>query len=46
MDVWYVDNRSFWFDVKILYRTIFKAVAREGVVAPGQATSDPFRGSN
>src|SRR5262245_55079623 len=35
MDVWYVENRSFWLDLKILLRTVFKTVAREGVVAPG-----------
>jgi lipopolysaccharide/colanic/teichoic acid biosynthesis glycosyltransferase len=45
MDVWYVENRSFWLDLRILVQTTFKTVAREGVVAPGEATSDPFRGS-
>jgi lipopolysaccharide/colanic/teichoic acid biosynthesis glycosyltransferase len=45
MDVWYVENRSLWLDLKILVRTPFKTVAREGVAAPGEATSDPFRGS-
>ena len=45
MDVWYVENRSFWLDLKILWRTIFKTVAREGIVTPGEATSGPFRGS-
>ena len=44
MDVWYVENRTFWLDVKILVRTIFKTAARTGVVAPGEATSGPFKG--
>jgi lipopolysaccharide/colanic/teichoic acid biosynthesis glycosyltransferase len=45
MDVWYVENRSFLLDLKIIVRTFFKTVAREGIVAPGEATSGPFRGS-
>jgi lipopolysaccharide/colanic/teichoic acid biosynthesis glycosyltransferase len=45
MDVWYVENRTFWLDLRILVRTIFKTAAREGVVAPGEATSNPFKGS-
>lgn len=31
MDVWYVDNRSFWLDMKIFWLTIKKVVKREGV---------------
>ena len=45
MDVWYVENRTFWLDVKILIRTIFKTAAREGVGSPGEPTSSPFKGS-
>jgi lipopolysaccharide/colanic/teichoic acid biosynthesis glycosyltransferase len=45
MDVWYVENRTLWLDLKILFRTVFKTVTREGVAAPGEATSGPFRGS-
>ena len=45
MDVWYVQNRTFWLDVRIVVQTIFKTAAREGVAAPGEATSGPFEGS-
>lgn len=31
LDVWYVDNWSFWLDIKILWLTVLKALAREGV---------------
>lgn len=33
LDVWYVDNRTLWLDVKILWMTALKAIAREGVNA-------------
>jgi lipopolysaccharide/colanic/teichoic acid biosynthesis glycosyltransferase len=31
LDVWYVDNQSFWLDLKILYLTVFKVFKREGI---------------
>lgn len=45
MDVWYVENRSFLFDVKILFLTVWKVFRREGVSARGQATTEYFQGS-
>ncbi|CAG0977950.1 partial O-antigen biosynthesis protein WbqP, partial [Anaerolineales bacterium] len=30
LDVWYVDNWSFWLDIKIILMTVWKALAREG----------------
>jgi len=45
MDVWYVDHRSFWLDVSILLRTVFKVLAREGISAQGEATTRPFAGT-
>ncbi len=45
LDVWYVDNWSFWLDLKILGTTIWKVLRREGVNQPGQATVEYFRGS-
>lgn len=38
MDVWYVDNRSFWLDLKILWRTVAVVLRREGISAEGEAT--------
>jgi len=45
LDVWYVDNRSFWLDLKILFLTVWKALKREGISAPGSATAPEFMGS-
>ncbi len=45
LDVWYVDNRSFVLDLKILLRTVSKVLAGDGVSQPGRATAEPFRGS-
>lgn len=46
LDVWYVDNYSFWLDLKILYLTVKKVLAREGVTAEGEATMSKFTGSD
>ncbi len=44
LDVWYVDHRSLALDVKILFRTVWQVVRREGISAPGDATMPEFRG--
>ena len=44
LDVWYVDNRSFWLDVKILALTIVKVFRRDAISADGHATMPPFEG--
>jgi lipopolysaccharide/colanic/teichoic acid biosynthesis glycosyltransferase len=44
LDVWYVDHRTFWLDVRILCRTIKKVVVRENINARGQATVSKFTG--
>ena len=46
LDVWYVDNRSFWLDLKILLLTIRKVFVREGISAQGEVTMPRFTGSN
>lgn len=38
MDVWYVENRSFFFDLKILFLTVKKVLLRDGVVPEGGAS--------
>lgn len=45
LDVWYVDNRSFWLDIKILFLTVKKVFVREGISAAGEATMTKFTGS-
>lgn len=44
LDVWYVDNRSFWLDLKILAMTAGRVVAREGISERGEATMSRFQG--
>ena len=46
MDVWYVDNQSFWLDLKILFLTIKKIVVAEGVNQTSDTTMEPFNGKN
>jgi len=46
MDVWYVDNQSFWLDIKILFLTIFRVYAREGVNQEGHVTAEEFMGND
>lgn len=46
LDVWYVDNRSFWLDIKILWLTVRKVLARDGISAPGDATMPLFKGKH
>jgi sugar transferase EpsL len=45
LDVWYVDNRSLWLDIKIIAITIWKILKREGINHPGQATMEEFMGT-
>jgi lipopolysaccharide/colanic/teichoic acid biosynthesis glycosyltransferase len=46
LDVWYVDHRSLWLDVKILWRTVRKVIVRDGISAAGDATMPKFSGSD
>lgn len=44
-DVWYVDNLSFFLDVKILALTVLKVFKRSGTSAEGHATMPEFLGT-
>ncbi|HOJ52805.1 MAG TPA: sugar transferase [Syntrophales bacterium] len=44
LDVWYVDNRSFWLDMKIILLTIREVLKRRGISAPGFETMPEFLG--
>ena len=44
-DVWYVDNRSFWLDIKILFFTVRKVFLREGIHSDGHVTAEKFQGT-
>ena len=45
LDVWYVDNRSFWLDTKIVFLTIWQVLRSDGITADGEATMSKFTGS-
>jgi len=45
LDVWYVDNQSFWLDIKILWLTVKKVIVRDGISAKNQVTMPKFKGS-
>jgi lipopolysaccharide/colanic/teichoic acid biosynthesis glycosyltransferase len=46
MDVWYVDNQSFWLDMKILLMTVKKVFLREDINQSGHATAEKFKGND
>lgn len=45
LDVWYVDNQSFWLDLKILALTFRKVLKQEAVSAVDHVTMPMFTGS-
>ena len=45
LDVWYVENRSLWLDLRILALTVVRLFSREGINAPGHATAPFFEGT-
>jgi len=45
LDVWYVDNRNFRLDIKIIWLTIRKVFKRDGISAAGEATMPKFKGN-
>jgi sugar transferase EpsL len=45
LDVWYVDNWSFWLDIRILLQTLWKVLLREGIDEPGHISAGEFLGS-
>lgn len=44
LDVEYVDNQTFLLDVKILWLTVLKVVARKDINADGHVTIEEFKG--
>jgi lipopolysaccharide/colanic/teichoic acid biosynthesis glycosyltransferase len=45
LDVWYVDNRSIWLDIKIIYLTVKKVAIRDGINQDKHVTMEKFKGS-
>lgn len=46
LDVWYVNNQTFFLDMKILLLTVYKVIKSEGINQHGNTTMERFRGSN
>ncbi|WP_026558783.1 sugar transferase [Bacillus sp. J37] len=46
LDVWYVKNRNFLLDLKILFFTVYKVIRSQGINQPGNVTVEKFKGSN
>ncbi len=44
LDVWYVENRSLWLDLNIIFLTVKKVVMRDGINADGETTMPKFTG--
>ena len=42
LDIWYVDNRSFWLDLKILWLTVIKVLKRDGITYEGHVAMPRF----
>jgi lipopolysaccharide/colanic/teichoic acid biosynthesis glycosyltransferase len=45
LDVWYVDHRSFWLDIRILALTLVSVIRRDGISQAGHVTMPEFVGS-
>jgi sugar transferase EpsL len=44
-DLWYVENRSIWLDLKIIWLTVFVVLKSEGINHNGHVTMPKFTGS-
>ncbi|MEP6716485.1 MAG: sugar transferase [Terriglobia bacterium] len=45
LDLWYVENRSFWVDIRILFLTVRKVFQGEDTNSAGHVTMPRFEGS-
>lgn len=45
LDVWYVENKSFLLDLKILFMTVSKVLKSEGIQQSGFDTAEKFKGT-
>jgi len=44
-DIWYVENQSFWLDMKIIWMTIKKVIARDGIDQIAKDNSEKWQGN-
>ncbi|OOR99855.1 sugar transferase [Haemophilus paracuniculus] len=45
LDAWYVENQTFWLDIKILFKTVKKVIIKDGISAENDATMPKFTGN-
>ncbi len=45
LDLWYVDNRSLFLDLRIVLLTVVRIIRKEGISQAGMATAEKFKGS-
>jgi sugar transferase EpsL len=45
LDLWYVENRSFWLDLKIMALTARKIIKCEGISPKGHVIMEEFQGA-
>jgi lipopolysaccharide/colanic/teichoic acid biosynthesis glycosyltransferase len=45
LDVWYVDNWSVLLDIKIIFKSVWMVITRQGITQQGRATVDEFMGT-
>lgn len=45
LDIWYINNQSFWLDTKIVFLTVKKILIGEGVSANNEETMPKFLGN-
>ncbi|MDE0513196.1 MAG: sugar transferase [Gammaproteobacteria bacterium] len=45
LDLWYVDNHSFFLDLRIILLTVVRIIKKEGISQKGMATAEKFKGS-
>lgn len=45
-DIYYVDNQSFWLDLKIIFLTVIKVFKGDGISAEGHVTMSKFKGDS
>lgn len=46
LDCWYVENQSFWLDIRILLHTFLKVFKCKGINQVGSATMEKFTGNS
>ena len=44
LDLWYVDNHTFWLDMKILFITLKKVLMRQDISQEGEVSMTKFKG--